>query len=295
MIDDSLLPSDVEKLLQYLSPSGVLLLLYSKLPPCSYSQPIKCCLIWFLHNLDSSASVDAEKKPESEQVLMLPAFQHIPELDISAANLDTGEALILIRSGSPCVPSEEDSVSEVVIHHFTLGTEEELVEIVNKLSENAEIWILGDDDTIGVSGLGIAACIIAESPNFTVRSLLFEDESLTLETREEIVQSLRRTPSLLEQHLKYTRTGDVFVRRLVYHATDIQPSPAPGITIEPPLISGQISAYFPPNIKSTDVQISIDFFGIDSISAGKPSVAFVGKVSHMGADVKDISTMSKVR
>ena len=246
-----------------------------------------------MHNLDST-SVDAEK-PEGEQGPILPAFQHIPELDISVANLDSGETLILIRAGLPCVPPEEDLVPEVVIHHFTRGTEEELVEIVNKLSENAEIWILGNDNAIGVGGLGIAACIIAESPNFTVRSLLFEDDSLTLEAREEIVRSLRRTPSLLEQHLKYTRTGDVFVRRLVYHSTDAQPSPAPGVTIEPPLKNGQISAYFPPDIKSTDVQVSVDFFGTDSISAEKPSVAFVGKVSHMGADVKDLSTTSKVR
>lgn len=260
---------------------------------CSYSHLIKRCLIWFLHNLDST-SVDSEK-PEGKQGPMLPAFQDIPELDISVANLDTGEALILIRSGLPSVPSEEDLVPEVVIHHFTRGTEEELVETVNQLSENAEIWILGNDNAIGVGGLGIAACIIAESPNFTVHSLLFEDESLTLEARDEIVRSLRRIPSLLEQHLKYTRTGDVFVRRLVYHSTVAQPSPAPGVTIEPPLINGQISAYFPPNIKSTDVQVSVDFFGIDNISAGKPSVAFVGKVSHVGADVKSISTASKVR
>lgn len=261
--------------------------------PLSFFQSIKCCLIWFLNILDST-SVDKEK-PEGQQGLMLPAFQHIPETDISVANLDTGEALILIRSGLPCTPPEEDLVPEVVIHHFTRGTEEELVEIVNKLSENAEIWILGNDNAIGIGGLGIAACIIAESPNFTVRSMLFEDESLTLEAREEIVRSLRLTPSLLEQHLKYTRTGDVFVRRLVYHSTDAQPSPAPGVTIEAPLVDGQISAFFPPNIKSTDVQVSVDFFGIDSISAGKPSVAFVGKVSHTGADVKDISTSSKVR
>ena len=146
--------------------------------PCSHCQSIKCCLILFLHILDS-ASVDAEK-PKGEQGLMLPAFQHIPELDISIANLDTGEALILIRSGSPCVPPEKDLVPEVVIHHFTRGTEEELVEIVNQLSENAEIWILGNDNAIGIGGLGIAACIIAESPNFTVRSMLFEDESLTM-------------------------------------------------------------------------------------------------------------------
>jgi hypothetical protein len=237
----------------------------------------------------------AAEKPDSEQGLVLPAFQHIPELNISVVKLDTGESLILIRSNSPSIPPEEDLAPEVVIHHFTRGTEEELVDIVNKLSENAEIWILGDDSAIGIGGLGIAACIIAESPNFTVRSMLFEDESLSLEAREEIVRSLRLTPSLLEQHLKYTRAGEVFVRRLVYHSTDAQPSLAPGVTIESPLINGQISAYFPPVIKSTDVQVSIEFFGTDSISAGKPSVAFVGKVSHMGADVKDVSTTSKVR
>ena len=154
--------------------------------PYSHFQSIKYHLIWFFHNLDSPTSVDAEK-PEGEQGLTLPAFQHIPELDISVANLDTSEALVLILSGSPCVRSEEDSVPEVVIHHFTFGTEEDLVKIVNQLSENAEIWILGDDNAIGVSGLGIAACINAESPNFTVCSLLFEDDSLTLEAREEIV------------------------------------------------------------------------------------------------------------
>ena len=101
--------------------------------------------------------------------------------------------------------------------------------------------------------------------------MLFEDESLTLEAKEEIVRSLRRTPSLFEQHLKYTRTGDVFVRRLVYHSTDAQPSPAPSVTIEVPFVDGQISAYFLPNInpRTMDVQVSIDFFGIDSISAGK--------------------------
>ena len=248
----------------------------------------------FLHNLDSM-SVDLEKPEGGGQALMPPALHDIPELDISVAHLDAGQALILVRSGSPCVVSKEDLVSDVVIHHFTRGTEEELVEIVNQLSENSEIWILGDDSAIGIGALGIAACIIAESPNFTVRSLLFENDSLSTEAREEVVNSLRLTPSLLEQHLKYTGTGDVFVRRLVYHSADAHLRPAPGVTIESPVEKGQISAYFPPAIKATDVQVSVDFLGIDNISADNPSVAFVGKVSHMGAEVRDISTMSKVR
>ena len=226
---------------------------------------------------------------------MLQVFQDIPELEISLVNLDSGEALILVHSGSPFLPSKEDLASDIVIHHFTRGTEEELVAIVNQLSEDSEIWILGDDNAIGIGALGIAACIIAETPNFIVRSLLFENNSLTTEAREEVVHSLRRTPSLLEQHLKYTGTGDVFVRRLVYKPTDVQPSTAPAVAIESPLATGQISAHFPPTIKATDVQVSVDFFGIDSISADKPSVAFVGKVTHMGAEVKDISTTSKVR
>ena len=225
---------------------------------------------------------------------MLSAFQHIPESDLSVMNLDTGEVLILVRSSPPCAP-KEDPIPEIVIYHFTRGSEAELVEIVNQLSEGSELWILGDDDAIGIGALGIAACIIAELPNFTVRSLLFEDDSLSEEAREEIVQSLRRSPSLLEQHLKYTRAGDVFVRRLVYHPTDVQPDSAPAVTIEFPLEKGQISAYFPPNIKPTDVQVSIDCFGIDNIAADKPSVAFVGKISHVGTDVKDVSDMSKVR
>lgn len=247
------------------------------------------CLTWSLHYLDPT-SVDGEN-PEGEQALVLPAFQDIPESDISVANLDTGETLILVCSG---IPFKEDLASDIVIHHFTRGTEEELVEVVNQASENSEVWILGDDNAIGVGALGIAACIIAELPNFTVRSLLFEDDSLNQDAREEIVQSLRRAPSLLEQHLKYTDTGDVFVRRLVYHSTDAQLSPAPGVVIGSPLEKGQISAYFPPTIKTTDVQVSVDFFGIDDISVDMPSVAFVGKISHIGADVTDLSTTSKV-
>ncbi|KAF8801798.1 hypothetical protein BYT27DRAFT_7245050 [Phlegmacium glaucopus] len=140
VIDASISASDVETLLQYLAPCGVLVLLYQ------------------------STSADSEK-PEDEQALTLPAFQQIPELDISVANLATGEALILF---SP------DSVPEVVIYHFSRGSEAELVEIVNQSVANSEIWILGDDDAIGIGALGIAACIIAESPNFIVRSLYID-------------------------------------------------------------------------------------------------------------------------
>ncbi|KAF8800384.1 hypothetical protein BYT27DRAFT_7148677 [Phlegmacium glaucopus] len=270
VIDASISASDVETLLQYLAPCGVLVLLYQ------------------------STSADSEK-PEDEQALTLPAFQQIPELDISVANLATGEALILVRSRPPrVVPSEEDSVPEVVIYHFSRGSEAELVEIVNQSVANSEIWILGDDDAIGIGALGIAACIIAESPNFTVRSLLFEDKSLSLEDREDIVETLRQIPSLLEQHLKYTRAGAIFVRRLVYHPTATQASLAPGVAIESPFEKGQISAYFPPSTKPTDVQVSVDVFGIDSISADKPLVAFIGKVSHIGEEVKSLSTTSKV-
>ena len=350
MIDASISSSDVDTLLQYLAPFGVLILLYSMLP-FSINE---CCLICFSCFLDptsadaeksegaeteksesadaekpkaadteKSEGVDAEKsqgadtekpkgtdkeksqgadaeksegadaeKSQDQQVLKLPAFQHIPEQDISMAKLDTGETLILVRAGAPV---KEDLTSEVVIHHFARGTEEELVDIVNKLPENAEIWIVGDDNPVGIGALGIAACILAESPNFIVHSMVFEDVSWNEETREQVVRSLRQMPSLLEQHLKCSSAGHIFVRRLVYHPIEDRPSPAPGVMIESPLEKAEISAYFPPTIKATDVQVSVDYFGVDNISTDKPSVAFVGKVSHIGAEVTDISTMTKVR
>ncbi|KAF8800322.1 hypothetical protein BYT27DRAFT_6834852 [Phlegmacium glaucopus] len=333
VIDASISASDVDTLLQYLAPCGVLVLLYkptsadsekpdsekpdSEKPDAEKpdaekpdaekpdaEKPDAEKPDSETPDLEKPDSPDSEKpeleksdpeKPEGEQALMLQAFQQIPKSDISVVNLDNGEALILVRSRPPCVvPAKEDAVPQVVIHHFTRGTEAELVEVVNQLPENSEIWILGDDNAIGIGALGIAACIIAESPNFVVRSLLFENRNMSLAAREEIVKTLRQIPSLLEQHLKYTRTGAIYVRRLVYHPTATQASLAPGVAIESPFEKGQISAYFPPTIKDTDVQISVEVFGIDSISADKPSVAFVGKVSHIGAEVKNISIASKV-
>ena len=41
-------------------------------------------------------------------------------------------------------------------------------------------------------------------------------EGIGTKARDDIVCSLRRNSSLLEQHMKYTARGDVFVRRLVY-------------------------------------------------------------------------------
>ncbi|KAF9461490.1 hypothetical protein BDZ94DRAFT_1263481 [Collybia nuda] len=318
-IDASLSPEVVEKLLERLAPLGILLLLQNSTdeekPEEKPAEQLKDKVeekvetkieekvegkieekleAKIEEKVEEKSEETLEEKPEEKKpTLAHPAFQKIPEQNISFANLDTGETLIVIRAGI-ILKEETKSETEVVIHHFTRGTEEELVDIVNKLSEDSEIWILGDDSPIGIGALGIAACIIAEQPDFIVHSVLFENVSLSLQLREEVVHALRRVPSHLEQHMKYSASGDVLVRRLTYHPKNAQPREAPGVSIEVPLTKGQISAYFPPDLKATDVQVSVESFGIDSTSADRPSVAFVGKVTHVGVEVKDVSIMTRV-
>ena len=157
-------------------------------------------------------------------------------MKVSTANLDAGGALIFIRLTATPAETTGDHTKELVTHHFTHGTEAQLLKIINGLSDNAEIWIVGDDDAIGVGALGIAACLIAESPDFVVWSLLFEDHMLGIKARDGIMRSLHRNPLFLEQHMKYTSNGDIFVRRLVYGSTPyVRASLAPSDMIEPPV------------------------------------------------------------
>jgi hypothetical protein len=116
----------------------------------------------------------------------------------------------------------EDPPSDgVVIHHFEQGNEE-LVEIVKSLSAGSELWIVGNGDAAGFGALGITACMAAESSNLVVRTLIFETHSISRDA-EVIIHSLRQSPFLLEQHLKYTCAGEVLVRRLVYGSLRSKP------------------------------------------------------------------------
>lgn len=209
-------------------------------------------------------------------------------------NLNAAEAIILICS-SPIRPdsekTEDDSANKLVIHHFMHGNEAQLVKIITKLSENSEIWIVGDDDEMGIGALGIAACVIAESPNFVVRSLIFENHGLGIKARDDIIHSLRRNSSLLEQHMKYTSTGDIFVRRLVYGSGHVKASPALD-----DMTGSSVSTFVQPKtLGPTEMQLSVDFLGMDNTPGEKPHVAFLGTIAGSSAEVEGFSTETRVR
>lgn len=236
----------------------------------------------------TESELTQEKQNLAAFVEQLEAVSHFK---ISVTNFNEAEAIILIRSNPIPPETTEDPSNKLVIHHFTHGNEAQLVKIIKGLSEGSEIWIVGDDDAIGIGALGIAACVIAESPDFVVRSLVFEDHGLDIKARDDIVRSLRRNSSLLEQHMKYTATGDVFVRRLVYGSGQVKASPALGDETGSP-----ISPFVPPTIlESTEIQLSVDFLGMDNTPEKKLYVAFLGTITGSSANIKGFSTETRVR
>jgi len=71
----------------------------------------------------------------------------------------------------------------VIVDPFEHGQDGDLTEITKDISSEAELWLTGNDDAAGIGALGIASCLIAESPGYQVFSVLFEDHSLELRAR----------------------------------------------------------------------------------------------------------------
>lgn len=197
----------------------------------------------------------------------------------------------MVHSNAAC-DGTDLSVDDVVIHHFKHGREGQLVNIAKTLSAKSELWIAGDDDALGMGAVGISACVTAESPEYTIHTLVFENHDICPDARVMIIHSLRQTPSLLEPHLKYTRSGEIFVRRLVYASPEVKAVTAPGILTD--IGIGQVFPYFPPRIGPTETQISVDALGIGGLSEDQSLVAFVGKITYLGADVSDFSVGTSV-
>ena len=218
--------------------------------------------------------------------LVQQLVQALPRVEVSVADFNAKDALILVRSTAACGRVEELPSDDVVIHHFKHGNEGQLVEIVKSLSASSELWIVGNDDAVGFGAIGITACVAAESPDFTVRTLIIENHDISLEARAEIIHSLRQSPLLLEQHLKYCCDGKIFVRRLVYGSPEVKAVSAAGIFVC--TSKGQVVPYFPRNIRPTEVQVSVNALGIDNLSGDNSLFAFVGKITHLGADVTSV-------
>jgi hypothetical protein len=215
----------------------------------------------------------------------------LPHAEVSIEQ-SGADALILIRSDGHHGDIDKSSARDVAIHHFQRGTEGEIANIVANLSDDSELWIVGNDNAPGIGALGVVACMAAESPAYTIHSLIFENHDISQEARERIIHSLRETHLHLEQHLKYTLSGEIFVRRLIYGSSEVKDNTAPGLLAHS--LKGTVSPYFPPCIKPTDVQVSVRVLGVDSPSSEKSLVSFVGKITDLGADVKNVTIEADV-
>lgn len=223
---------------------------------------------------------------------LVQQLQALPGVEVSVADFNAKDALILLRSTAACGRVEELPSDDVVIHHFKHGNEGQLVEIVKSLSVGSELWIVGNDDAAGFGAVGITACMAAESPDFTVRTLIFENHDISPEAKAVVIHSLRQNPLLLEQHLKWSCDGEIFVRRLVYSSPEVKAVTPPGIMAS--TSKSQVVPYFPRNIRPTEAEVSVNALGIDNLSEDKSLFVFVGKITHLGADVTTVSLDTNV-
>lgn len=203
-----------------------------------------------------------------------------------------GKALLYAKITQPTLTVPAGPFKTVIVQPFEHGQEGDLIEIAKNISSEAELWITGNDDAAGIGALGVASCIIAESPEYSVFSVLFEDHSLDQAAREEVVHELRKNSLLLEQHMKISKNGDLFVRRLVHASADVKqvPIPAAGLTGA----SGALAAYFPPPLGASDVEIEVRALGIESGASSKSALTFVGLVRSRGVSVARVEVGTEV-
>ena len=219
-------------------------------------------------------------------------FSAIPGSVIRVSDLTDGKALLYAKITQPTLSVPANPFKTVIVHPFQHGQEGDLTEIAKNISSEAELWITGNDDAAGIGALGIASCLIAESPEYQVFSVLFEDHSLDEVAREKFVHDLRKNLLHLEQHMKISKNGDVFVRRLVHGGADVKqvPIPAAGLAGS----SGALAAYFPPALKASDVEIEVKALGIESRVSSKSALTFVGVVKSCGNSVTRVKIGAEV-
>ncbi|KIJ58986.1 hypothetical protein HYDPIDRAFT_118919 [Hydnomerulius pinastri MD-312] len=198
-LDLAAVPVNIADLANFLVPNGAILLSVS----------------------DSNVKIE----DSSVQSLVLSALtQQLASISgstVQASDFVDGKALIYVRVAEPTLSVPSGPFKSVIIQPFEHG-QGDLIEITKHISAEAEFWITGNDDPAGIAALGIASCIIAESSEYKVYSLLFEDRSLDETTREKAVHELHRNSLLLEQHMKISKNSEVFVRRLVHGGTQVK-------------------------------------------------------------------------
>jgi len=205
-----------------------------------------------------------------------------------------GRALLYAKITQPTLSVPANPFKTVIVHPFEHGQEGDLTEIAKNISSEGELWITGNDDPAGIGALGIASCLIAESPGYQVFSVLFEDHSLDKVGREKIVHDLRKNLLLLEQHMKISKNGDVFVRRLVHGGEDVKQVPIPAACLTVPSVNGALAAYFPPALKASDVEIKVKALGIEPEASSRSALTFVGVVKSCGVSVARVKIGAEV-
>ncbi|KIJ63455.1 polyketide synthetase [Hydnomerulius pinastri MD-312] len=258
-LDLAAVPVNVADLANFLVPNGAVLLSVS----------------------DSNVKVE----DSSVQSLTLSALtQHLASISgstVQASDFVDGKAFIYVRVAEPTLSVPSGPFKSVIIQPFEHGQEGDLIEIAKHISAEAEFWITGNDDAAGIAALGVASCIIAESPEYKVYSLLFEDHSLDEAAREKAVHDLRRNSLLLEQHMKLCKNGEVAVRRLVHGGTQVKEIaiPASGLSDG----SGVVAAHFPPTMGKSDIEVEVKALGIESGASSKSALTFVGRIRSKGS------------
>jgi hypothetical protein len=209
--------------------------------------------------------------------------------DVETRPLASGQTIVIARNFNPVSVPLETLTTDVVFHHFLHGNEGALVEKVQKMSSEGELWIIGNNDAAGIGALGVAAGLVAEEAQFTVHSVLFEDTSLSVAEREKWIHTIRQNPKILEDHLKCSKSGDVLVRRAVQGSAKVKPATIRSVGISTNSHGTRsISAIYPPPVGADEVEIAVETLGITDLSSEKPLVAFVG--SYDGNKVTSILT-----
>ncbi|KAF9642420.1 hypothetical protein BDM02DRAFT_3193301 [Thelephora ganbajun] len=126
--------------------------------------------------------------------------------DIQAQQLPAGQSVIVARNFTPPSFLFEELTTNMITHHFLHRNKGELIEKVKTISTEAELWIVGNNNAASIGALGVAAALIAEEPQFTVHSVLFEDTTLSVKEHEGWIHTIRQNPKVLSGMYKFLGT-----------------------------------------------------------------------------------------
>ena len=215
--------------------------------------------------------------------------------EVLVQHLSAGQSIVFARNFTPPSIIPEELTTNVVFHHFLHGNEGELVEKVNQMPANGELWIIGNDDAAGIGALGVGAGLIAEEVQFAVHSVLFENTSLSIREREGWVHKVRENPTILENHLKVTAAGEVLVRRTVRGSPSTRSFAVRHVGYSKNSHGHRsVAAVYPPLPGFNEVEIVVEAFGLTDLEAEAPLTAFVGNVGGnkiLGYSYKKLSNV----